>query len=102
MGFVGGSAETAAFRAIGMETREADSPEQVTAALHQLYQLGLPVIFISEKCAEQAPEAISRYRGDPGCAVIPVPGAAGSDGYGLRRVRENVEKAIGADILFNQ
>ena len=37
----------------------------------------------------------------PGTAVIPIPGSQGSNGLGMRRVRANVEKAIGADILFN-
>jgi hypothetical protein len=32
-------------------------------------------------------------------AVIPIPGIRGSDGYGAQRVRDNVIKAIGADIL---
>ena len=37
----------------------------------------------------------------PGTAVIPIPGSRGSNGLGMSRVRANVEKAIGADILFN-
>ena len=35
-------------------------------------------------------------------AIIPIPGIMGTDGYGEARVRENVIKAIGADIIFNQ
>ena len=42
-----------------------------------------------------------RYKTMPGTAVIPIPGSRGSNGLGMSRVRANVEKAIGADILFN-
>ena len=31
----------------------------------------------------------------------PIPGSAGTDGYAMSRVKANVEKAIGADILFS-
>ena len=31
-------------------------------------------------------------------SIIPVPGTEGSTGYGARRLREAVKKAVGADI----
>ena len=46
-------------------------------------------------------EALEKYKTMPETAVIPIPGSQGTDGYGMRRVKANVEKAIGADILFN-
>ena len=65
--------------------------------------LGMRVIAVStpETCAQQVPETLERYKTDPKCAVIPIPGSSGANGFGLNRVKANVEKAIGADILFN-
>lgn len=77
------------------------TPEETTKALHRLYSEGIPVIFLTETCAQQVPETLERYKTDPKCAVIPIPGSSGANGFGLSRVKANVEKAIGADILFN-
>ena len=57
--------------------------------------------FLTATCAQQVPETLERYKTDPKCAVIPIPGSSGANGFGLSRVKANVEKAIGADILFN-
>ena len=58
------------------------------------------VIFITETAALEAPEALERYQTQADVAVIPIPGSQGSTGYAMARVKANVEKAIGADILF--
>ena len=60
--------------------------------------MGMRVIAVS---TQQVPETLERYKTDPKCAVIPIPGSSGANGFGLSRVKANVEKAIGADILFN-
>lgn len=102
LGAVGEEDAILAFKAIGAVAMPADSPEQVTAALHRLSQEQVPVIFITEKAARMAPEAMAKYDRTPETAVIPIPGIGGSDGYGAARVRENVIKAIGANILVQQ
>lgn len=99
MGAVGEEDAILAFKAIGAIAIPANTPEQVTQALHRLSLEGTPVIFITETAARLAPEAISKYEQMMETAVIPIPGIKGSDGYGEQKVRENVIKAIGADIL---
>lgn len=101
MGVVGERDAVLAFKAVGMRVIPVQTPAETTAALHKLATEGVPVIFITESCAQQAPEALEKYKTMPGTAVIPIPGSQGSNGLGMRRVRANVEKAIGADILFN-
>ena len=34
-------------------------------------------------------------------AIIPIPDNQGSEGIGLQALKQNVEKAVGVDILFN-
>jgi V/A-type H+-transporting ATPase subunit F len=102
MGAVGEEDAILAFKAIGAEAIPAVTPDQVASALHRLSRAGVPVIFITEQSAQMAPEALSQYERSPDVAVIPIPGVRGSDGYGMRRLRENVIKAIGADILVQQ
>ena len=90
MGVVGERDAVLAFKALGMRVIAVSTPEETTKALHRLYSEGIPVIFLTETCAQQVPETLERYKTDPKCA-----------GFGLSRVKANVEKAIGADILFN-
>ena len=101
MGVVGERDAVLAFKALGMRVIAVSTPEETTKALHRLYSEGIPVIFLTETCAQQVPETLERCKTDPKCAVIPIPGSSGANGFGLSRVKANVEKAIGADILFN-
>ena len=88
MGVVGERDAVLAFKAVGMRVIPVQTPAETTAALHKLSTEGVP-------------EALEKYKTMPGTAVIPIPGSRGSNGLGMSRVRANVEKAIGADILFN-
>ena len=94
MGVVGERDAVLAFKALGMRVIAVSTPEETTKALHRLYSEGIPVIFLTETCAQQVPETLERYK-------TAIPGSSGANGFGLNRVKANVEKAIGADILFN-
>ena len=102
MGVVGEKDAVLAFRALGMEVKDTTTGAQVATAVHQLVQNGVRVIFITEKAAQMAKETLDKYRNDATVTLIPIPGTTGTDGFGLKQVKSNVEKAIGADILFNQ
>ena len=83
------------------------SPNRLTAqaaqkALFEAAKSGCAVILVTEDVARLIPEAISRYSTEPVPAIIPIPGASGSTGLGMANVRANVEKAVGADILFKE
>ena len=99
MGVVGEEDAILAFKAIGAVAVPANTADEVASALHRLSRDGIPIIFITEAAARMAPEAVARYDQAMETAVIPIPGIRGSDGYGAQRVRDNVIKAIGADIL---
>ncbi|MEG0766356.1 MAG: V-type ATP synthase subunit F [Clostridia bacterium] len=102
MGVVGERDVVLAFKAMGMRVIPTITPEETTSAVFHLAQEGVPVIFITESAARKVPETLERYRNSPTTAIIPIPGSQGSDGFGMQRVRANVEKAIGADILFEK
>lgn len=100
VGAVGEREVIGAFRAIGMRAMPAETEKEVAQAVHALVREGVRVIFITEHAARQGRETFERYKTDPSVTLIPVPGSAGSDGLGMERVRANVEKAIGANILL--
>jgi V/A-type H+-transporting ATPase subunit F len=90
------------FNAVGIEVRPASEAGEVEKAIHALAREGYPVIYITEAAALQAEAAIAFYAGEPFPAIIPIPDAGGSKGLGRRSVSKNVEKAMGADILFGE
>lgn len=101
MGAVGERDAVLCFKAIGMRVVPTETAEQTTRALFKLVKEGVRVIFITETAAMEAPEALQRYKTQADVAIIPIPGSQGSTGYAMAQVKANVEKAIGADILFN-
>ena len=74
--------------ALGIETVFADQPQEIERAVHRLAREGAAIIYITEQALQKAPETIERYKTEPFPAII------------MRGIRANVEKAIGADILF--
>lgn len=101
MGAVGERDAVLCFKAIGMRVEATQNAEETGRALFALVKEGVRVIFITETAAQEAPEAVSRYQTESDVAIIPIPGSRGSTGYAMGRVKANVEKAIGADILFS-
>ena len=99
---VGPKEAVLAFRAVGLEVAFASTPEEASRAVFRLAEEGCAVIFVTEEEAKQISETISRYKTSPTPAIIPIPGATGSNGFGMAGVRANVEKAVGADILFKE
>ena len=87
-----------AFKAVGADVfsvKDKYDAEETVKKLARTYA----IIFISEDIAAQIEEITDRYKSRPFPAVIPIPTASGSTGYGMSGIGKNVEKAIGSDIL---
>ena len=57
------------------------------------------IIYVTEAIASQIPETIRRYDAEISPAIILIPNHKGSLGIGKSRIQENVEKAVGQNIL---
>ena len=100
MGAVGERDAVLCFKAIGMRVVPTTNADETAKALFKLTRQNVRVIFVTETAAQQAPEALERYKNRADVTIIPIPGSQGSTGYAMARVKANVEKAIGTDILF--
>lgn len=85
-----------------METVFADTRDEIERAIHRLAREGTAIIYITEPAALKASEAIDRYKAETFPAIIPIPNRDGSLGVGTSNIKSNIEKAIGADILFEE
>lgn len=90
-----------AFKAVGAEVFAVTNPFAVRETVKKLAREGYAVILITERVAENVQEIIKRYKSVPYPVIIPIPDSAGSTGLGMSGITEDVEKAIGTDILSN-
>lgn len=98
---VGDKDSVLAFKAIGLDVFPVDTVEDAREKVRLLAR-EYAVIFVTEQIAEGISSLLDRYKTRAYPAIIPIPGNAGSNGYGMQGIKSDVEKAIGADILFNR
>ena len=60
------------------------------------------MIYITEALLSLLTEEVAAYAEVKVPAIIPIPGASGNTGAGIRNVKKMVERAVGSDIIFNQ
>lgn len=90
------------WRSLGVETVFADKASDIEKSIHRLARDGYKIIYITEQAAGLAAEAVDRYKNETFPAIILIPNREGSQGLGMQGIRDNIEKAIGADILFEE
>lgn len=96
---VGDKDSILAFKALGVEVFPVYDREETRKTVDKLAALNYAVIFITEQAASTIEETIERYNKEMLPAVILIPGNQGSLNIGLQRVKDNVEKAVGVNIL---
>ncbi len=89
------------FKAVGIEVYPETDGERANQIMHRLARTGYAVIYVTESLYPLCGETISEFASEPYPAIIPIPDALGSKGTGLKTLKENVEKAVGVDILSN-
>ncbi|MFC1616054.1 V-type ATP synthase subunit F [Patescibacteria group bacterium] len=101
------------FKALGLETHDANNAEEATKILYDLKgqenmidekkdetQPKFAIIFITEELAMNINKDDYKKLGKQAIpAIIPIPGSTGTTGYGLKRIGKMVEQAVGSDIF---
>lgn len=98
---VGDKDSVLAFKAIGVEVFSVNGFFEAREIVKKLAR-DYAVIFITEEIAKELTSLTDRYKARAYPVIIPIPSAAGTTGYGMEGIKKDVEKAIGADILFNK
>lgn len=87
-------------KAVGLDVFCETESERASRLIHKLARDGYKVLFVTEPVYAVCAEAISNYKSEAFPAIIPIPDSHGSSGVAMAEIKANVEKAIGADILF--
>ena len=93
------------FAALGLDIHPVSLSDDVSEAATKLKELAesdYAVIYIIESLAEKLMSEIRSYNTVKLPAIIPIPGASGNTGLGMRMVKKSVEQAVGSDILFRE
>lgn len=101
IGVIGDRDSVLLFKAVGLDVFFEEDNDKANRRIHRLARDGYAVIFVTEHLYEGCAEAIHAYNASAYPAIIPIPDNHGSEQIGLMTLKQNVEKAVGVDILFN-
>ncbi|MCM1990621.1 MULTISPECIES: V-type ATP synthase subunit F [Oceanirhabdus] len=99
IGVVGDKDSILAFKAIGIEVYPVVGAEESRKTIDRLARDKYGIIFVTEQVAAEIPDTIERYDKTMLPAVILIPSNQGSLNIGMKRISDNVEKAVGVNIL---
>ena len=87
------------FKSLGLDVFFASDDKSTAENIVKCANEEYSVIFITEQAAAGVKNTIDKYKAVPFPAIILIPSNQGTLGMGLASIRENVEKAVGADIF---
>ena len=99
IGVVGDKDSVLAFKALGIDVFPVLGPEEARKTIDRLAMNDYAVIFVTEQVAKDVEETIDRYNRETLPAVILIPSNQGTLNIGMQRISDNVEKAVGVNIL---
>ncbi|MGT2923779.1 V-type ATP synthase subunit F [Streptococcus caviae] len=99
IGVIGNRDAILPFRMIGFQTFPVNQAQEAINQLRKLAKNDYGIVYLTEDIAAEIPETIAYYDSQVTPALILIPTHKGTTGLGLQRVQDNVEKAVGQNIL---
>lgn len=99
IGVVGDKNSILAFKALGINVFPVIEIEEARKRIDKMAMENYAVIFVTEQFAQHIEETIERYNKMMIPAIILIPNNQGSLNIGKKRISDNVEKAVGVNIL---
>lgn len=99
IGVVGDKDSVLAFKALGIDVYPVVESEEARKIIDKLAINNYAVIFVTEQVAKGIEETIERYNRITLPAVILIPSNQGTLNIGMQKISDNVEKAVGVNIL---
>ncbi|SFC78432.1 V/A-type H+-transporting ATPase subunit F [Clostridium uliginosum] len=99
IGVVGDKDSVLAFKALGIDVFPVVEMDEARKTVDRLAMNNYAVIFVTEQVAQGIEETIERYTREVLPAVILIPSNQGTLNIGMQRISDNVEKAVGVNIL---
>lgn len=100
IGVIGDKQSVLGFKAVGLNVFDCSSNEEARSTLKSIVE-DYAIIYITENFYNEIKDTVYEYNEKRLPAIIPIPSMKGTTGIGLENIKKAVEKAVGADILFN-
>ncbi|HAQ40314.1 MAG TPA: V-type ATP synthase subunit F [Clostridiales bacterium] len=101
IGVIGDKQSVLGFKAVGLNVFDCSTKEEVKNKLKAIVDEDYAIIYITENFYNEIRDTVYEYDEMRLPAIIPIPGMNGTTGIGLENIKKAVERAVGADILFN-
>ena len=98
---IGERALVKVFQAIGYDCFYDTQPEAVINRCHELETASYKIILILEKTAAQIGKYLGSRAGIAYPIIMPIPDTVSQTNYGMQRLNQNMEKAMGIKIGGN-
>ncbi len=98
---IGSGESVLAFQAGGVEAFPVQGEKQAKETLRRLAKTH-SVIFLTDELSYPLKDLIDRMNESPYPIVISVPSANGTSDFAVQRMKEQMERALGVDILFQR
>ncbi len=99
---IGDSESVTAFLAIGAAVFKVNDEYEAADVLRSIAKTDeYAVILVTENYAAKMQPLMQKLKEQTYPAVLSIPGATGSNGFGMSGLKKDVEKAVGVDILFD-
>ena len=89
------------FSALGLDIFGVSNQKEAEDTLKRLAEKDFAIIYIAENYIEKMPELFEKYKAQLIPAIIPIPSGNSTSGFGIKKVKQYVEQAVGSDIIFN-
>lgn len=99
IGVVGDKDSVLAFKMLGFDVFFASQAQKAREIVDDLARKNYGIIFLTEQLAAQILDTIVRYDERLTPAVILIPNRMGTNNFGHDRFKDNVERAVGINIL---
>lgn len=96
---IGNDESITIYNSVGFKTFFSNSVDEIDKEIFRLYKSGCKIIFVTEKVYESITETREKYSQMTYPIILPLPLDNVNSGIGMKKVKENVEKAIGIDIF---
>lgn len=102
MAVIGDASSIAGFAALGLTVMSTAEPAEAASLVRKADDEGHAVIFVTEGLAKDMPETLAQYSGKPLPILLIIPDNEGHVGGAMAKLKNIVERALGADILFGK
>ncbi|MBO0481578.1 V-type ATP synthase subunit F [Candidatus Enterococcus courvalinii] len=99
IGVIGDKASVLPFQLVGFDVHFETDSKKVRQLVEKMAKEDYGVIYITEQCVTSIPEVIARYQEQLMPAIVLIPNYQGTEKIGITEIQNNVEKAVGQNIL---